>query len=102
VAEKAEQLNRHVPQLPAKPGSQGRWLFNGLTVLSLILCPLSAFLALALDNFWVAGTVATINGKDQIVNDPRFLTEAKHWAVAAVVFAILPLFRLFRGFWRAI
>jgi len=80
-----------------------RWVLNGLTLLSLLLCAFYGLLAFAWDRLWVEGQIATINAKDQIIHDPYSLTEAKICLGVAIVFAILPLVRWFfriRHEWR--
>jgi hypothetical protein len=77
-----------------------RSILDVATVLSLFLCLLCAWASYSAYSFWIGGTIATTQGSDHIVNDARFLTASKLDALAAVVFAILPLVRLARRITR--
>jgi len=74
-------------------GRLRRWMYDGVTLLSMLLCALYGFLALSWDRLWIEGQVAIINGTDQIIHDFYSLGEAKNCLAACITFSILPLFR---------
>jgi hypothetical protein len=69
-----------------------RWLLNGLTLLSLLLCILCAINAFGCYLLWGGGYVDSVDPvKGVILLNPELLSQAKQSALAAIVFAVLPL-----------